>query len=424
MNVLIASDFYEPFIGGAERQVQLLAAALASRAHDVRVATVWHHGSLERESEGPVQVHRLQSLILEQRALSTDPVRRFHPPVPVPGIVRGLRAMIAEQQPSVVHANGWIAYSCAAALIGSKIPLVLSVRDYGYSCAVRTLMQFDRVLCSGPAPAKCLRCANHRYGALKAIAAVGGVSLGRPLLTRRVRGIHAVSEYIRSIVLRDLIGEDETSWRPPIVRIPDIPPELSVSQDDPESSLQMSMLPSEPFILFVGQLTEHKGLYTLLEAYKDLDSPPPLVLIGTIWPDTPTDLPPGVVKIGEAPHTVVLEAWRRSMFGVAPSIWPDPLPGVVREAMSRGKPVIGSAVGGIIDMIDDGHTGLLVTPGDVNGLRSAMATLLADPDFRVRLGRAAQDVTAQITAESVAAEFERFYTSVESEPAGSNPTRH
>jgi glycosyltransferase involved in cell wall biosynthesis len=416
MNVLIASDFYEPFIGGAERQVQLLAGALASRAHNVRVATVWHHGSPERESEGKVEVHRLRSLILEQRALSSDPVRRFHPPFPVPGIVRGLRAMIAERQPSVVNANGWIAYSCAAALSGSRIPLVLSVRDYGYSCAVRTLMRFDRSICSGPAPAKCLRCANHRYGALKAIAAVGGVSLGRPLLTHHVVGIHVVSEYIRSIVLRDLIGEEETNWTPPVVRIPDIPPHLSVSEGDLGNSSQISMLPSEPFILFVGQLTKHKGLYTLLEAYRDLENPPPLVLIGTVWPDTPTSLPPGVVMVGEAPHALVLEAWRRSLFGVAPSIWPDPLPGVVREAMSQGKPVIGSAVGGILDMIDDGQTGLLVAPGDANSLRSAMASLLANPDLRERLGRAAQQATAQITAESVASEFERFYASVQAGP--------
>ena len=416
MNILLASDFYHPFIGGAERQVQLLAQALAIRGHDATVATVWHRGSQERERDGRVEVRRLRSRMLAQGAFSTDPVRRFHPPFPVPGIVDGLRKLIAERQPSVVHANGWIAYSCAAALRGSRTPLVLSLRDYGYSCAVRTLMQYDRRICSGPGLGKCLRCAHHRYGSLKGLASVGGVWLGRPLLARRVKAIHAVSRYIEAVMQRDLIGSEKSHWKPPIVLIPDIPPAASQLDDvRPDLESLASVLPSRPFILFVGQLTKHKGIYWLIEAYKLLEDPPPLVLIGTEWPDSPRDLPQGAILIADAPHDLVLAAWQRSLFGVAPSIWPDPLPGVVREAMSRGKAVIGSAVGGILDMIEDGHTGLLVEPGDVNALRDAMAELIANPDLRARLGSAALSATSQITAEFVVTRFEQFYVAAQGE---------
>jgi glycosyltransferase involved in cell wall biosynthesis len=317
-----------------------------------------------------------------------------------------------EDPPDVVHASGWIAYSNAAALTGTSTPLVLSVRDYGYSCAVRTLMQFDHWPCSGPAPKKCLQCATHRYGAAKAISAVSGVSFGRHLLTRHVRGIHAVSTHIRTIIERDLIDGD-TAWQPPVVRIADIPPATEVDPDVAGTDA----LPKGPFILYVGQLTRHKGLLVLLEAYKQLASPPPLVLIGTEWPDTPQTLPPGVMNIGEAPHELVLAAWRRASFGVAPSIWPDPLPGVVREAMSQGKPVIGSATGGILDMIDDGKTGLLVQPGDVADLAAAMSKLLTDARLRSRMGSAARKATSAITASSVAAEFEQLYQSAIDRPA-------
>ena len=304
MKILVATDFYEPFIGGAERQVQLLALALANRGHDVRVATVWHEGLSEHVRDDGFEVHRLRSRLLEQRSISTDPVRRFHPPFPVAGIVGGLRRLIAEQQTEVVHANGWIAYSCAAAVLGSKVPLVLSVRDYGYSCAVRTLMHLDRAMCSGPSPAKCLQCANHRYGAAKALAAVSGVSLGRPLLVHSVRGIHAVSTFIRDNVRRDLVGSTESGWSPPIIRIPDIPP---MPSERPSEGAAPSVLPSEPFILFVGQLTRLKGVAWLLEAYGALNSPPPLVLIGTRWPDTPKVMPAGVVMIDrQADHVPYL----------------------------------------------------------------------------------------------------------------------
>jgi glycosyltransferase involved in cell wall biosynthesis len=49
---------------------------------------------------------------------------------------------------------------------------------------------------------------------------------------------------------------------------------------------------------------------------------------------------------------------------------------------------VASAVGGIPELVEDGVTGLLVEPGDVEGLRSALERLLADPELRGRMGRA------------------------------------
>ena len=58
------------------------------------------------------------------------------------------------------------------------------------------------------------------------------------------------------------------------------------------------------------------------------------------------------------------------------------------EAMAHGKPVVASAVGGLLDLVTHERTGLLVAPGDVNGLRAALERLLADRDLRRRLGEA------------------------------------
>src|SRR5689334_19084647 len=101
MNILLTSDFYPPFIGGAERQVQLLAAALSERGHTVRVATVWHAGQPEVEREGRVAVHRVRSRLLEHPLFSSDPVRRFHPPLPVPGVVAAFRSLVRIDPPDV-----------------------------------------------------------------------------------------------------------------------------------------------------------------------------------------------------------------------------------------------------------------------------------------------------------------------------------
>ncbi len=409
MRILVASDFYRPFIGGAEHQVKLLAAGLADRGHDVSVATVWHDGLPEREREGAVQIIRIRSRLLERSWFSSDPRRRFHPPFPDPWISRRLRRLVATEQYDVVHANGWIAYSCAAGVLGRGVPLVLSVRDYGYACAVRNLMYRQREICSGPGLTKCLSCAGGHYGRAKGIASVAGVFAGRPLLKRSVRAIHVVSRFVGEMIERDVTRGPSGGWRAPVVRIPDIAPVAGPGTAPATAPGSPAGLPAEPFILFVGQLQRQKGVQVLLEAYGRLAAPPPLVLIGTVWPDTPSSFPAGVTVIREAPHADVLAAWDRCLFGVTPSIWPDPLPGVVREAMSRGKPVIGSAVGGIVDMIEDGVNGMLVAPDDAIALGDAMARLLAEETLRARLGAAAKPAVAAYTAPFVSERFEALY---------------
>jgi len=74
---------------------------------------------------------------------------------------------------------------------------------------------------------------------------------------------------------------------------------------------------------------------------------------------------------------LVLEAWRRSLFGTMPSLCLDACPTVTLEAMAAGKPVVASALGGLIDQVVDGDTGLLVSPHDAHALAHAISTLAA-----------------------------------------------
>jgi glycosyltransferase involved in cell wall biosynthesis len=411
MRVLMASDFYPPFIGGAERQVQLLSRELALRGHTVAVATVRQAGQpLAAENDGDVAVHRIEGLLTRLPWYASDPRRRYLPPFPEPAIVLGLRRLIRRLRPDVVHAHGWIAYSCAGALLGSRVPLVISARDYGYSCATRTLLHAG-ALCSGPAPAKCLGCAARAYGLPKAGVAVGGMALANLLLTRKVAAVHSVSSFVRKIVKRDLLGERARTQSVRRGSIPDVvvPSFLVESREDEVERAHLERLPDEPFILFVGALQPHKGLGPLLDAYARLGKAPPLVLIGTQWHDTPSSFPEGIVVLKNLPHWAVMRAWERCLFGVAPSIWPDPLPGVVREAMSKGKAVIASAVGGNTDMVRDGETGLLVPPGDVDALAGAMRRLLDDPALRARLGGAGCEAAQQFAAQAIIPRFEALY---------------
>jgi glycosyltransferase involved in cell wall biosynthesis len=94
-----------------------------------------------------------------------------------------------------------------------------------------------------------------------------------------------------------------------------------------------------------------------------------LVLIGRRSQDTLQEFPPGVSYLGSWPHAAVLEAWRRCLIGVAPSIWGEPFATVLLEAMAAGKPVVATRIGGSPDIVADGETGLMVAPQDPEDLR-------------------------------------------------------
>src|SRR5690349_20220841 len=91
LRILIISDHYPPFIGGAHRQTQLLSRELFRRGHAVSVVTVWHPGLPEYEDDGGVAVYRLKQIRTWLPWFARKHGQRHQPPFPDPITVWGLR---------------------------------------------------------------------------------------------------------------------------------------------------------------------------------------------------------------------------------------------------------------------------------------------------------------------------------------------
>jgi len=413
LRVLLVTDSYPPLIGGATFWSRQVALGMSERGHTVEVATTWQPGTPAREVDEGVVVRRHRDLSSRMRWISDDPDRHSPPPFPDPEATLRLRRRIKELEPDLVHAYGWLAHSAAAALLGSKVPLLVSAQDYGNVCALRTLFRKGSEICDGPAAAKCLDCAASHYGAAKGTAAVAGIFGSRSLVRHKATTFHAISRYVAAVVERDLAGPGT-----PIEIVPNF------SQDVPGEAVEeaiLARLPEDRFILFAGALRGVKGIAELCAAYERLDDPPPLVLAGPPAPETPTEFPYGVTVLTSVPHPTLMAIWDRALFGVFPSKWPEPLGNVVFEAMGRGRAVIGTRPGGHEDMIEDGRTGLLVEAGDVEGLRRAMVRLLGSPELREAFGRRGRERVRAYSPEAVLPELERLY--FETVAAGSGVRR-
>ena len=148
-----------------------------------------------------------------------------------------------------------------------------------------------------------------------------------------------------------------------------------------------------------------------MKAYRLLEGAPPLVLAGRSSPGVEWDLPVGVQWVGALPHDQVLKLFRSARAVVVPSVWSDPCPTVVLEAMAAGRPVVAAASGGIVDMVVDGVTGVLVPPGDVPALARGIESVLSDPHRGRAFGAAGRNRAREFTVSAVVERIERMYVS-------------
>jgi glycogen synthase len=152
----------------------------------------------------------------------------------------------------------------------------------------------------------------------------------------------------------------------------------------------------EPYVLFVGRISEQKGIFQLLEAARALPDEVSLVLCASS-PDT-SELAarlqaavagrPRVQWINAMlPVSEVVQLYSHAAVFACPSIY-EPFGLINLEAMACGTPVVASRVGGIPEVVVDGETGWLVPPGDPAALAEALRVSLADPTRARRMGEA------------------------------------
>gem|GEM_PF-337157 len=188
-----------------------------------------------------------------------------------------------------------------------------------------------------------------------------------------------------------------------------------------------------PRILSVGRLVAFKGFEDLIHACAELahrgydfvceiigDGPLRDTLQAKI---EQLDLSSRVNLLGSLSQKTVLERLRAAdIFALASTTdaqgATDVFPTVILEAMASARPVVSTHLAGIPELVVQGETGILVSPGDSSALANALEQLLHDPDLRLRYGRAArQRIERHFQIENTVAPlvemFERSYS-----PAG------
>jgi glycosyltransferase involved in cell wall biosynthesis len=143
------------------------------------------------------------------------------------------------------------------------------------------------------------------------------------------------------------------------------------------------------FALFVGRLTEEKGIRPMLQAWKKIGSAMRLKICGD-GPLAAVAADSSVEWLGRRPLPEVLDLMGRASLLVFPSLWYEGFPRTIVESFARGTPVVASDLGSMRELIQPGRTGALFDPGDPDSLARTIVWLRENPTALAQMRREAR----------------------------------
>jgi glycosyltransferase involved in cell wall biosynthesis len=330
---------------------------------------------------------------------------------------RNLERLVQDFRPDLAHAH-CINYQLSPSIFDvfrrSDVPLVVTMHDFTLVCGAGTL-QIDG--------SNCERCkGGHHYNLLLHTCYWNFPASLMATLSHYLHDFRGTWDGVsKMLVPSRFMLEKLVEWGISRERLVHLPifidfPERPPANDSPGD-----------YVLYFGRIDEHKGLKVLLEAVQSLGCK--LLLIGdgplSSWVDE--QIAAGLKNVEHIPFVSSRDELRnyiaRAAFSVVPSLWNENQPAVVLETYAMGRPVIGSRIGGIPELIEDGHTGLLATPGDPVDLREKIQFLLERPTLSQEWG---QNGSRKLRAGfSRAAHYDRLmsiYESVVPEKNGASRT--
>jgi len=272
------------------------------------------------------------------------------------GAARRVRETIEATRAQVVHVHNTFvsaspsvygaAYSCG-------VPVVQTLHNYRLVCPAATVFRDGRPCtdCFGrsiPWPAVAHACYRGSRAQSAVVAASLAVGRAGGAYSRRIGAYLALTQFQRDLLVRGGL---------PAAKIEVVPNFLEPDPgegDGPRNGL-----------LFVGRLTQDKGVPTLLRAAA---LAPGLVRVagtGPLASQVGDAARTGdLEELGRLDKKAVFEQLRGAVAMVLPSVWFEGFPMAVLEAYATGTPVIASGIGSLGEVVKDGVTGLLVPPGD------------------------------------------------------------
>lgn len=338
MRIVLAHNFYQQ-AGGEDKVFYAEKSLLEEKEHIVSTLTK-HNDEILRYSLP-------QKFLFPFKTVYHSTYKRY------------LRRFIEQARPDIVHFhNTFPLISPAAydACYEANVPVVQTLHNFRLLCPSALFLRSGKVCedCLGKTPPwPALRHACYRNSRTQTAVLTAMLTSHRILRTwqNKVNTYIVLNSFARQKFIDGGLPPDKIVVKPNFVAEPGIIPK------------------SAEYALFVGRLSEEKGIKVLINAWENVkDIPLKIIGNGPLF-----DLAKRLIEtykirnaelLGKLSSAHVWEYLSRATFLVMPSICYENLPMTIIEAFAAGVPVIASRLGGMAEIVTDRHTGLHFTPGD------------------------------------------------------------
>jgi glycosyltransferase involved in cell wall biosynthesis len=308
-----------------------------------------------------------------------------------------IRDVIARSSPDVAHFHNTFPlispsayYACAEA----GVPVVQSLHNYRLLCPAAAFLRDGRVCeeCLGravPWPGVLHGCYRDSRPATLALATMLSVHRALGTWRNKVNLYIALSEFARKKFIEGGLPAERIMVKSNFVS--DRPARPGCRGD---------------YGLWVGRFSEEKGIRVLLTALGELSLPVPFKLAGTgpLFEEVARGITQNELEqvdlLGRVPPPNIFDLMHGARFVVVPSVCFENFPVVIAEAFACGVPVVASRIGSMVELVEDGRTGLHFKMGDPADLAAKVEWAWTHPAEMKEMGQAARrEYEAKYTAQ-------------------------
>ena len=367
MKICFLSNLYPPnVLGGAEIVVQKMAKSMIERGHEVIVITTSPDEEEHILEEDSVKIFQLNTTKLYPTYKQTEPQGVKKPLWHLFDLWNGatlsaVKDILVRESVDIVHINNFkgLSLSCFKAGKDLNIPVVYESHDFSLICPRANLIRGNNTLCEN----RNFICNEY-------------VNIQRRLLDDNVDLLISPSQF-----MIDKFHDNNFFNNVRCVKIP-----LGVEYSSNKTIKDYETID----ITYIGTLGKHKGVHTLITAFKDIDNENiKLHIIGKGYDEDEFKQlamdDDRIVFHGFVDNKDILKFYEQTNVFVIPSICYDNSPLVIYESFSTGTPVIGSNIGGIPELVMEDYNGFLFESNNPESLKKKLVKVIKNKELLKKL---------------------------------------
>jgi glycosyltransferase involved in cell wall biosynthesis len=362
MRILVVHNYYQ-YSGGEEQVYRAEAKLLESHGHEI------YHYTLHND-----QISQMSSISLLTKTVWNQQA------------YQELRSLIRKEQIQIAHFHNTFPLVSPSAYYACKAEGVLVIQtchNYRLVCPNGMFLRKGQVCedCLGkfvPLPSIHYQCYRGSRSASIGVAAMLTMHRLARTWTRNVDAYVALTEFARQKLIQGGISSEKIVVKPNFIN-----PDPGVGDG------------KGGYALFVGRLSQEKGIDLLLSSWQHLDQKIPLKIVG----DGPlaetvaaaSNETSGISWLGKKSSEDVYALMKRALFLIFPSRWYEGLPRTIIESFAVGTPVIAPNLGSMSSLVTSGETGLHFQAGNKEDLIAKVEWAANNPDTMLQLRQRARD---------------------------------